>query len=295
MNIIENIELRFRQLDKDARLLRGVSVLRPTSQRGARRYTEAAMKDVTRLAEKAKVFFDHKVKIQDVRSMRDLIGSLENLRLDDIVKGDLRFLPKHTALIEALAMDNVPGIGLSIHAFAPRTTKESGGVEVVQNVAHIVSVDLVSEAGSTMSLFESIGNGLRTSELQNLIWDILQKNTDAKSAGNLLKSRLVIPVSAEVETEEDLFRELKKVGLIESVDVVMRRDRMLVESLGVRYTDQPRPTEVVFDLADRTLTESLGIVYKAPFKKLSKKPMAKKAVDPKDRMLTEAFGIQHKS
>ena len=288
--IIENIELRFRRLDKNARLLKGVSVLRPTSQRGMRRYSLAALKDVVRLANKAKVFFDHRTKPRDVRSMRDLIGSLENLRLDDIVKGDLRYLPKHTAMIEALAMDEIPGVGLSIHALCPRATKESSGVEVVHGIQHIVSVDLVSEAGSTMSLFEAIGDGFRTSELQALLFDVLQNNGDAIAAGNLLKSRMVIPIDAKIENEDDLFRELKKAGLIESVPV-MKRDKALVESFGYEYSKPPRIDETP-NRSDKTLTESFGIIYTAPRKKPAKKPT--KEPDPADRELVEAFGIEYK-
>ncbi len=98
---------------------------------------------------------DH-IRTNDLRSYRDRIGKLTNVRLgNDGLYGDLVVNPKHP-LAEQLFWDaeHCPeNVGLS-HDARGRTVVRNGQV-VVEAIESVRSVDLVAEPATTKSLYEA--------------------------------------------------------------------------------------------------------------------------------------------
>ncbi|MSR58427.1 MAG: hypothetical protein EXS05_12370 [Planctomycetaceae bacterium] len=143
-------------VDRESGIITNVKVLGRISKND-REYSDAALNDVTRLAENAPVFIDHPARDRrGDRSVRDRIGFLERVhRTSDGVRGDLHFLRSHP-LAEQLceSAERMPHqIGLSINADG--SMKRIGGENVVEAVESLRSVDLVYNPATNAGLFES--------------------------------------------------------------------------------------------------------------------------------------------
>lgn len=152
--ITERLALQPDQIDTDRRMLRDVAVLRSSSQQGRRRYTERAMQDVVELLPHTKSFADHS-RSKETRPLAELLGSFTDGRLDgDVVRGSFRYRTEKSSLFEQLAADRPIGVAFSVNLLG-MTRKDPAGVEVIESVPRLNSVDLVTEAGSTLTLWES--------------------------------------------------------------------------------------------------------------------------------------------
>jgi hypothetical protein len=125
--------------------------------RNRRRYSPAALRDALRLYEGAKVNINHPDRAGNgERRVTDRFGVLRQVRLEaDGIYADLHYLTRHPlAEMIAEAAERMPeALGLS-HNAEGRTTREDG-VEIVEEITRVVSVDLVSDPATTLGLFES--------------------------------------------------------------------------------------------------------------------------------------------
>jgi len=155
-------------MDRDAHKVLNVAILKPTSSNASfrdakgRKYLPKALESVARLVNGAKVYVDHPTdqemkERRGVRSMRDILGFLENGRVDEkgTVRGDLEYLKSHAEWFEPIVEQMADKVGNSIHAYGETHLDKSDMMEAVEDIRMLASVDLVTEPGSTSNLYES--------------------------------------------------------------------------------------------------------------------------------------------
>lgn len=166
---LEQISVNYGKINRGENRISGVAVLHPTSANCSfangegREYTPKAMESLVGLLGGRKAFIDHAGSKEleskrGVRSVRDLLGYFESPRLEGgIARADLVYLKNHKTWIEPLVEQMSGSIGLSIHAYGPSAYDKNVRKEIVEDISVLKSVDLVTEPGSTMNLFESRG------------------------------------------------------------------------------------------------------------------------------------------
>ena len=145
------------RLDSENGVVYGVSILRSSSQGGKRFYEGQAMADCAELAEGATSFSTHVPGPTGNRRPEDLLGQFLTCKYDPaggIVSGNFSYLETRRKLFESLCKKPVRGIGFSINAEGDIGRKS--GREVVERIFKIRSIDLVSDTGSTVNLFEEL-------------------------------------------------------------------------------------------------------------------------------------------
>jgi hypothetical protein len=135
----------------------GVKVLGIESKNG-RRYPLEVMKNALEKYEGAIVNIDHPAG-SEPRSYEDRFGRLTNARMEsDGIYADLAYNPKHP-LAEGFQwwVKNDPkAIGLSHNAQAKTKMNEQDGVEEIEEIVAVDSVDLVAEPATTAGLLEAV-------------------------------------------------------------------------------------------------------------------------------------------
>lgn len=142
-------------VDKATRTLKNVVVLRPKSANGYT-YTAAAM---TQFAEKAgnpKSYFDHSMFSNTNRSVRELAGYLDNIRLEgDAIRGDAHIGPvEYGDMVLWLAEEQPNVVGFSSVSEAMMNDEGTEVLEILQ----VISVDIVTNPATVKGLFESAQN-----------------------------------------------------------------------------------------------------------------------------------------
>jgi len=154
--LLEQTDMQGTRVDRAAGIIRGVKILGCTSRNG-RMYSQTALRNAAGLYESKVVNVDHLRSSSDRRSYQDRIGRLQNVTArEDGLYGDLHYNPKH-ALAEQLAWDaeHSPGnVGLSHDATGKIVRRD--GVDTVEEIESVRSVDLVADPASTHGLFEGI-------------------------------------------------------------------------------------------------------------------------------------------
>lgn len=146
-------EARFEEGDN---VIRNVVLLSSISKNN-RRYLDKALSDVTGLASGVKVFADHPKSGETVRSVREIIGAIENPhRSGGKIYGNLRILSSHKNWVFALAKEMPNIAGMSILAKGKmHPERDEQGREQVESVSILKSIDLVSEPATTSRLYEN--------------------------------------------------------------------------------------------------------------------------------------------
>ena len=163
-------------LDKENCIVRNVAVLGPTSNNKTykesigRKYSRRARESAVGLVTGIKAYINHVTKKEleergGVRDIKDILGYHQNARLDEdgIVRTDLKYLENHKSWFEPLVEAMADKIGNSIHATGDMAFDKDTKYEVVENLTGFRSVDLVTDVGSTKSLFESLN---RSNEME---------------------------------------------------------------------------------------------------------------------------------
>lgn len=153
------------KVDREQGIIYGVKVVGKSSPNthGVRNvegtdYTEQALKGAISLYEGIKVNVDHpsREKPNADRSAYDRIGKLVNVRIEEgELYADLKLLTKHP-LAERLmeAAEKMPDcFGLSHNGYGKGAVK--GDRYVITEIPEVRSVDVVADAGTVSSLFES--------------------------------------------------------------------------------------------------------------------------------------------
>jgi hypothetical protein len=145
--------------DPERGVVRGVRVLGLESRNG-RRYLPEAIRSAVQLYEGAPVYIDHPEGPSNARLLESRFGRLRNVTIasDGGLTADLQYNPKHRlAPWFAWAVDHDPeGIGLSHNATGVGRT-DADGVQLVESIRAVHSVDLVDGPATVKSLFEQEG------------------------------------------------------------------------------------------------------------------------------------------
>lgn len=207
-------------IDAEKRLVKNVALVGQTSKNG-RRYTVEALKGGTTHYEGAKVFVDHPSKADEergYRSTRDLAGKVENARFDgQKIRGDIRAINTDGGLLLFEIATNMPEVAGMSHNASGKFHKESGGVEVVDSIEKVFSVDLVSNPATNDGMFESELND-DTGEIEMLEYKEVTM-VGLKEARNDLVSTLV------QEGKESRDEEFQKV-IVENAKLVKENEEL---------------------------------------------------------------------
>jgi hypothetical protein len=145
------------RIDATAGVLRDVKVLGRRSRNG-RCYTSAALRSALPHYEGVQVNINHPPRGAAGESpLGDRFGVLRRVRLrSDGIYADLHYLTRHplAEMIVEAARRMPEALGLSHNAEGRAVMRD--GVEIVEEITRVVSVDLVSDPATTCGLFESI-------------------------------------------------------------------------------------------------------------------------------------------
>ena len=258
------------KLDKENHKIMGVSILRKTSENcsfakgSGRTYSDKAMQSVANLVEGKKAYMDHTTEkaMQDsrgVRSIKDLFGFYENGRLvDGIARADLVYLTNHATWVEPLVEQMSDKIGESIHAYGPSVYDKQTGREIVEDVTLLQSVDLVTEPGSTLNLFESgVAAEYNDEEVEIVELDSLTLEELKESRSDLVQS-LTDDITARVKAEIVDADNTK--ALQESVSGLKAENKKLKEDLDVYQVKDAvaeREGKILAHIAESKIDEEL--------------------------------------
>lgn len=181
-------------LDREAGVVRGVKILGAEAPTKRRRYTEQAMRAAASMYENRSVYADHSESAKP-RQVADLIGRLANVQFrEGSLYGDLHYNTKgqHAAAVEWIAANPMVGAGLSHDAVG--TTVMRSGLQIVESIDRVNSVDLVTAPATTKSLFESQGEPMEPMDLTALTIEQLKAGR-----ADLIES-IQQPLKAEITT-----------------------------------------------------------------------------------------------
>jgi hypothetical protein len=141
-------------------VMRGVKILGAISKNG-RVYTREAMRNGVSKYANALVNVNHD-KGPAPRGYEDRIGRLQNVRFQDDASGgglyaDFFYNPHHKLANQLLhdAENSPHNVGFS-HNAKCRTRRDRDGRVVVEEIADVISVDLVADPATVNGLFESV-------------------------------------------------------------------------------------------------------------------------------------------
>lgn len=129
-----------------------------TISKNNRRYLPGALMAGVSKYEGAKVFIDHPSPADErrgFRSARDLAGKIENARFDGgKIRGDIKLLNNEGGRLAFEIAANMPGIaGMSHNAYGK--FRRENGMEIVESIERVVSVDVVTEPATNDGFFEA--------------------------------------------------------------------------------------------------------------------------------------------
>lgn len=146
------------RVDHERGIIRGAKLVGTTSDNG-RKYPLDVLRAAVPLYEHAKLHVDHPKSTRNLeRSFSDWVGIVQNVRLGtDGLFGDLKLRKSSAAYAELMeAAELFPeSFGLSHVAFGD--SRKVGGIEVVETIDEVISVDIVTTPATTAGLFESRG------------------------------------------------------------------------------------------------------------------------------------------
>jgi hypothetical protein len=151
--------LREARLDRQNRVISGTVLITAESSNGpaGRRYSTRALQQIAHLAEGLPAYVNHTAPELSFkpRDVRELIGRHRNVRYDadrNRVSSDLHILEHQSPWVMALAEEMGDVVGNSL--VSRGVVRLDNGVEVVEDISAVRSVDLVSDPAATRGLFE---------------------------------------------------------------------------------------------------------------------------------------------
>lgn len=164
-------DVKEENIDSSNFTIKNVCVFGTRFSKNNRIYQDSAIESLTKLASGARCYINHPTKAEvkerdGVRDLRDWVGVYFNPRkMEDKVYADLRVREGYFDLVKDIATLKPHGIGNSINARVKVFQDEKTGLENITDMDSLRSVDLVSSAATTSSLFESALEDQPESEL----------------------------------------------------------------------------------------------------------------------------------
>ena len=181
-------------VDRDAGIIRGVSLLSPVSKNG-RKYSEASINDAKSLYENTRYYVDHPTisETKDrmgVRSVRDLAGMISNVRSEGTypeikVRGDIQLL-KGTPITESILSiaEQMPMMAGNSHRVMASVKRGADGIDMVDRIERVMGMELVTDPATTQGLFESVVNpdDLKTEDEPMTLAELKEKHPEIFAA-----------------------------------------------------------------------------------------------------------------
>jgi len=166
-NLLYEADFTEAKFERENFTIRNVALLGPESS-NKRRYTDKCMQGAVSLFENVKAFVDHPSTEEQKtgrRSVRNLAGKYTNARLEDgRIKADATLLPNENGKLYMDIAENLPDIaGNSQNARGLWHKKD--GVQIVEQITFVDSVDLVASPATTHGMFESESNSTGVNDM----------------------------------------------------------------------------------------------------------------------------------
>lgn len=167
------IDFKEATFESDKPIIRNV-VLLGAESKNKRRYTEQCMKSAVGLYENCQAFVNHPTKEEERQGMRDvrgLAGKFTGVRFEGgKIRANFQGLPDDPAAKKFMAIaESMPEIaGLSQNASGK--IRVEGGIQIVESIHKVHSVDLVANPATTNGLYENDNqeNGESTMEYKDV-------------------------------------------------------------------------------------------------------------------------------
>jgi hypothetical protein len=191
------------RVDREAGVIHGVKLIGRQSRNG-REYSSDALRDAIPKYEGVKVYVDHDPGAN--RKVDDWVGVVENPTLrSDGLYGDIR-LRKQSARYEEIceaAEDFHDAFGMS-HV-ADGESRMVGGIEIVESINEVFSVDIVTVPATASSLYESTDNSVlkQLDALLSAVNEITLENAAETAVVALQEFRKLTAMIGGAQTESD--------------------------------------------------------------------------------------------
>jgi hypothetical protein len=234
------------KINRETGVIEGVLILTGDKvSKNKTMYSKKVLQEAVTRYEGAKMYLDHPLKGETVRSVRDFGGTFKNVRIEEGVKlkADLHLIPSEQIRSTAIPIAEAkpPGVGLSIRDRGHG--REENGVFLVEGFAGKgpFSIDLVMEASVNETLFESNQGGNDDMDLSKLTLAELKEANPAlvESIQNEARTASLKEVEEQIKAGKDagsIFAKGKKLlALAESglSKEVMEKVRPLIEQESV--------------------------------------------------------------
>ena len=277
MNIIESSitgQFAKQQIDKENRVIRGVSLLRPTSTNRyfegstGTRFTENFLAQIAEKVNGTKIYADHAGrdeldKHHGVRSVHDLIGYYENGHMENgIPKADIHYLPNHASWLEPLVENMADKVGLSVVAKGDMIFDRNTKIVEATDLKTLGSIDLVTETGSTVNMFESKHTEEEVNDMEYekiTMAELIENRPDIVES---LTESVKLDLTKKSETDkykkmyENIVESDKKLKLKIDEFEVKEAAKEKAEKVDALITESKLPKEFVTDVFKESLLEA---------------------------------------
>jgi len=247
----------------DEGVIHGVRICGRSSANG-REYTDQALEDAARLYEGVRVNYDHPAKKDPTaeRDFGDFAGELHDCNFDPKLGGtygDLHIAleGRHARLVLESAKRFPKSFGLSHVACASNDkVKRERGLQIIQGIDSVESVDLVTKPATNEGLFESLDNEppeSKTMKIREILTGAPEKTKFRQILVEMIDAGAIAPeMEIEAEPDESPEDQLKK-GLV----------AMIVAKLDKATPEEMQKVLEVFGIED-SLTSGNGTSDEAP-------------------------------
>ncbi len=197
--LLEHVQWGNPKVDKKTGIVRGVKLLGRISKNN-REYSDQALEDARRLYEGNTINLDHPEarKANTPRAFMEGIAVARNCEVrPDGVYGDLHVIMSHPAAAPFLEWaERFPrNFGMSHNADGHEVRK--AGKNVVESLAHVISIDVVRNPATTGGLFESEGRGRQES------YEELRRTVFGKKTGSISRLLREMDGMSDLPLEDD--------------------------------------------------------------------------------------------
>ena len=145
------------RIDRENNVIHHIALITSVSKNN-RRYTDKALESVKTLGDGTKSFLDHE-QSYGTQSVKNLLGEIKNTHKEgSTVYGDLYVLKSSPGsdLVFEIA-EKMPSLaGFSISGTGKFSEPDDKGVETVEDVTSLRSIDFVGHPATTQSVFEAM-------------------------------------------------------------------------------------------------------------------------------------------
>jgi hypothetical protein len=173
------------KIDRENGIIRRIALITSVSKNN-RKYTDKALESVKTLGDGTKSFLDHEIGI-GTQSVKNLLGEIKSTHKEgSTVYGDLYILkssPGRDLVFEIAEM--MPHLaGFSISGTGKFSEPDDKGIETVEDVVSLQSIDFVGHPATTSSVWEQYHNNQQEpmtyeeeEKLKEQFWNDFKKKT----------------------------------------------------------------------------------------------------------------------